>query len=80
MIVKESDVRKKDIIGRNTNGTPILMVETKGGLVAIFANIDGKVEPVSAMNHIGLAFWLAEKKLPQVTWDMAKIKNWYEES
>ena len=78
MLIKDIDIKKRDVVGQAQNGTPILMVETKGGLFAVFANVNGKIEPISAMNHIGLAYWLAEKKMPTALWDTTKIKNWYE--
>jgi len=63
-------------VGTGPNDAPIIMVETHGGLFACFMKAGDKVEPISAMNHLALASWVAEKRIPGATWNKAVLSGW----
>jgi len=55
------------------NNTPVLYIETFGGLHAIFANRNGQVESLAALPHKGMSVWLAGKKCPEIKWDQKAL-------
>lgn len=73
MKLESKHIKISEIVGRAKNGTPILYVQTHGGLHCIFGNNNGKIEVLSAMPHLGMCYWLAQKKQPDAAWDQEKV-------
>ena len=69
MQITPEHIKLKKFVGKTPNGVPVTYVETFGGLHIMMGNINGKVEVLSALPHLGMAKWLADKKCPQINWD-----------
>lgn len=75
MKLDDIEIKNKVVVGKNLrNDVPVIMVETYGGLYAIFANMGGLIECVGAAPHKAIAVHLAEAKWPGMfEWDRNAI-------
>ena len=63
-------VAKKVVAGKRANGNPVVMIVTHGGLYAFFAKNDAhEIETLGMAPHKGIAAWMAEKKVRDITWE-----------
>lgn len=62
-------IKDKTIAGKDSDGKPIVMVETHGGLFACFRKSKGGgYETLAAAPHRAIAMWMAEKKDRGIEW------------
>lgn len=84
MNITSEMIKQKKVIGRSGSGDPILMVETTGGLFALFCKKDDSVETLSTAPHRAIAMFMAEQKDPEIKWkdldkDLKKhVKNQFD--
>lgn len=73
MKIEPHHIKDKKIVGQLPNGNPVFYVQTHGGLHLMLGNRNGSIENFAAMPHRGMAYWLADKKVPGIQWDRQKL-------
>jgi hypothetical protein len=63
-------VRRKKLAGWSPDGQPAVLLETHGGLYAIFLKKkQGGFETIATAPHIAIACYMAERKCPGIRWE-----------
>lgn len=75
LTVDRSHLKDHFVAGHDAEGNPLLMVETYGGLYAVFRKLAKGSETISAAPHKAVALWMAEMKLPGVSWDKESLQK-----
>ena len=70
MKLSDDLIKVKKLAGRSPEGQPAILVETYGGLYAIFLKKkQGGFESVAAGPHLAVCCFMAEKKVPGIRWE-----------
>jgi len=70
MKIEENMIASKVVAGKRASGSPVVMIVTHGGLYAFFAKNDKhEIETLGMAPHKGIAAWMAEKKVRDITWE-----------
>ena len=75
MKIEQSQIKEKQIVGITSDGQPVLMIQTHGGLFAFFAKKEGQIETLATGAHKAIASWVAEKKSPGLKWNAEFLKS-----
>lgn len=75
LTVDRSHLKDHFVAGHDAEGNPVLMVETYGGLFAVFRKLAKGSETIAAAPHKAVALWMAELKLPGVSWDQESLQK-----
>ena len=75
MVINPNQIKEKKIVGQTSDGQPVLMVLTHGGLYAFFTRKNGSIETLSTGAHRGIASWMAEKREPTIKWNAEFLKS-----
>jgi len=75
MIIKESMVADRQIVGKTSNGDPVVMVTTHGGLYAFFTKSGDEIKTLGMAPHKAIAAWMSEKKMDSIKWNSDFMKS-----
>lgn len=68
--IPQSQIKYQQIVGTASNGLPVLMIITYGGLYAWFTkNRDGKTKILATAPHRAIGMWMASKEDPNIKWN-----------
>ncbi len=63
MKIEENMIAVKEVVGKTSYGSPVVMIVTHGGLYAFFSkNSKNDIETLGMAPHKAIAAWMAEKK------------------
>lgn len=69
MKIKDTDVEIRKVVGKASDGQPLVYIKTHGGLYMICKKEkDGGIKTISAAPHLAIMKWLAEKEDKDLTW------------
>lgn len=69
MKISDDLIKRKKVAGWTQDGRPLLLVETHGGLYAMFLKKkQGGFEAIAAAPHLAVCCFMAEKREPHVRW------------
>lgn len=64
MKIEENMIASKEVVGKTSYGSPVVMIVTYGGLYAFFSkNSKNDIETLGMAPHKAIAAWMAEKKI-----------------
>lgn len=76
MKIDKEQVAKKEIAGKRSDGSPVVMIVTHGGLFAFFSkNKKGEIETLGLAPHKAIAAWMSEKKVRDIKWEEGFLKS-----
>lgn len=74
MKIDEKSILSKEIVGLTSEGNPVLLVVTHGGLYAFFTKKEDKIETLSMAPQVAIGAWMAEKK-ETIKWNDGFLKS-----
>ena len=75
MIISPEMIESKEIVGKNREGTPVLMIVTKGGLYAFFTKTEKGVKTIGTAPHKAIGAWICEQQEDGITWNEGFLKS-----
>jgi hypothetical protein len=75
MQIKQDMIAEKKVVGKTSEGNPVVMVLTHGGLYAFFAKRNNETETLGLSPHKAIGAWMAEKKDPSIKWSDGFLKS-----
>jgi hypothetical protein len=74
MKIEPSQIAEKKSVGKTSDGQPVVMILTHGGLYAFFTKDEGQIETLGLAPHKAIAAWMSEKKC-DITWNDGFLKS-----
>lgn len=76
MKIDKEMVLTKDVVGKKSDGSPVVMLVTHGGLYAFFSKNDkGDIETLGMAPHKAIAAWMSEQKARDIKWNSDFLKS-----